>query len=493
MAQETAGTIGIPVLKNEILPYLTDYAKRQERAELYKQKAAAAAAQKAAKEAEYVPEFKSAPGFGYRKLTKQKQDEAMKRALDVVKDQSVPRSEAKRKVGEENLNIQYYGKQDEQLEKEALNELSNINKNTYYTAPNSSFYEWAESQSDYQPTTAFRSAVLSRPEYIDFSKINKKSKDYGIEDISIEDNNGKVTQRLRLSKVYDYKFEDDPNDTFGGTVVPKIVGVNTKEAEKFIESDPELQSAYTQWSKNKKNELMAADQTLAEADAEKIAVDEFMKKSFPDGELKYGKSSTTPRTYRRGGRSGVGRKPAYTQTKAGPRTHEYMTGEGLFASDDVGSPDDIKTEFPSPRDLPAGARIFPLGKDDAFEGNPDFAEKTNDGAFPTKAKVSYDDATETALYFATDVISYKDRRGDNIKIGKGKEIHPTRIKEIEELYRGRATPIKRKRGYEITGNIGGNRIYGFVPEEYADDIRQAIESEKGKTVSTEKKKGGFPK
>lgn len=488
MAQETAGTIGIPVLKNEILPYLTDYAKRQERAELYKQKAAAAAAQKAAKEAEYVPEFKSAPGFGYRKLTKQKQDEAMARALAVVKDQSVPRSEAKRKVGEENLNIQYYGKQDEQLEKEALNELANINKNTYYTAPNSSFYEWAESQPDYQPTTAFRSAVLSRPEYIDFDKINKKSKDFGMEDLTVEE--GGKTQRVRVSKLYNYDFVDNPNDPFGAKV-PKIKEVNGAEAQKFIESDPELESAYTQWSKNRKNELMAANPTLSDAEAEKKSIDEFMKKAFPGGTIKYGQTWDEVRASR--SRSGASRKPAYTQTKAGPRTHEYMTGEGLFASDDVGSPDDIKTEFPSPRDLPAGVRIFPLGKDDAFEGNPDFAEKTNDGAFPTKAKLSYDDATSTVLYFATDNISFKDRRGDNIKIAKGKEIHPTRIREIEELYRGRATPIKRKRGYEITGNIGGNRIYGFVPEEYADDIRQAIESEKGKTVSTPKKKGGFPK
>jgi hypothetical protein len=33
MAQETAGTIGIPVVKNEILPFVVDYAKRKQRAE----------------------------------------------------------------------------------------------------------------------------------------------------------------------------------------------------------------------------------------------------------------------------------------------------------------------------------------------------------------------------------------------------------------------------------------------------------------------------
>ena len=32
MAQETAGTIGIPNIKNEILPYLENYSRRQERA-----------------------------------------------------------------------------------------------------------------------------------------------------------------------------------------------------------------------------------------------------------------------------------------------------------------------------------------------------------------------------------------------------------------------------------------------------------------------------
>jgi hypothetical protein len=66
MAQETAGTIGIPVLKNELLPYLTDYAKRSERAELYKQKAeqraAELAAKKAAEETKFRPEIKSTEG-----------------------------------------------------------------------------------------------------------------------------------------------------------------------------------------------------------------------------------------------------------------------------------------------------------------------------------------------------------------------------------------------------------------------------------------------
>jgi hypothetical protein len=59
MAQETAGTIGIPVLKNEVLPYLTDYAKRQERAQLYKQKAEQRAAELAAKKAAEDAKFKS--------------------------------------------------------------------------------------------------------------------------------------------------------------------------------------------------------------------------------------------------------------------------------------------------------------------------------------------------------------------------------------------------------------------------------------------------
>lgn len=170
-----------------------------------------------------------------------------------------------------------------------------------------------------------------------------------------------------------------------------------------------------------------------------------------------------------------------------------MTGEDSYASADVGETDDVKTEFSSARDLNAGARIFPLGRDDDFKDNTTlFAAKTNDGAYPTKAKVTYDDATKTRLYFATDDISYRDKAGYNIKIDKGKEIHPTRIRGIEEFYRGKATPIKRMEGFEITGRIEGLRIYGFVPMKYADDITQAIAAEKGKMVSPTKKKTGFP-
>ena len=63
MAQETAGTIGIPVLKNEVLPYLADYAKKQERAERLKAARAQKEAELAAKKAsEFRPEIGSTEG-----------------------------------------------------------------------------------------------------------------------------------------------------------------------------------------------------------------------------------------------------------------------------------------------------------------------------------------------------------------------------------------------------------------------------------------------
>lgn len=69
MAQETAGTIGIPALKNEVLPYLADYARRRERAEVAKanqEYRASLLAQKKLQEQEKfaLPEI-TAPGGNY--------------------------------------------------------------------------------------------------------------------------------------------------------------------------------------------------------------------------------------------------------------------------------------------------------------------------------------------------------------------------------------------------------------------------------------------
>lgn len=490
MAQETAGTIGIPVLKNEILPYLTDFAKRRERAELYKQKAEQRAAEleaKRAKEQEITLNLPGATGVGYKRLTDEKIKKEFDEAQAAVADINVPRATARQRAADAKRNIEFYSNRDKQLEKEALDELGSINKNTYYTAPPSSFYDWADKQPDYRPTSEFRASIYSNPSYIDFGKINKKAKDYGMEDITIEDEKGKKTQTLRVSKIFDYEFEDDPSDPFGKAKVPKITGVNVKEAENFIKSDPELSNIYALYGKNRAEQIKSTNPTMSDDEAGAMAIDEFMKKAFPDGRLKYGETFTTPRVIRA---RGEGRKPEINIGTAGARAHEFEVNGG-YEVEDVLNKNDVPYSFPTARELAAGMRIYPLGQLEEFDDVSIFGTEASDGSYPTKAKMVYNDVVETILPFSSADIVYTNPKGEEIQIPKGREIQPTRVKEIEQAYRGRATPISRRKGYEVTGVIGGKRIYGFVPEQYAADIKNDIAAATKKAAP--KKKVGFPK
>ncbi len=65
MAQETAGTIGIPVIKNEILPFVVDYSKRRQRAEeLEARRRYQQALDQAKKEQQLAANFKMETGRG---------------------------------------------------------------------------------------------------------------------------------------------------------------------------------------------------------------------------------------------------------------------------------------------------------------------------------------------------------------------------------------------------------------------------------------------
>jgi hypothetical protein len=104
MAQETAGTIGIPVLKNEVLPYMEYYARRREKAaalDAARQLKAAELEEK--RRAERDKAFQALPGISgnyYSPFLKQQQDERMQQIVAMAADRNVPNSELNRRIAE---------------------------------------------------------------------------------------------------------------------------------------------------------------------------------------------------------------------------------------------------------------------------------------------------------------------------------------------------------------------------------------------------------
>lgn len=305
MAQETAGTIGIPVLKNEVLPYLTDYAKRQERAQLYKQKAeqraAELAAKKAAEDAKYVPEFQAGLGSDmWEHVDRAKNEADIQRGLALAKDQSVPRQQVATASNEINRAVSQRSNISKQLKESTLKTAEDLKKRGWLSGPEYA-YQWARQQQDYKSPEEFSKAVRSNPDLIDFDTIGKKGKEYRLEQYSYRGPQGE-TRQMAISPLFEYKMEKDP---VIGTEVPVVTGVNGVEAQKLIESDPDMKEAFEVFVKSKgekyKNQTFTDPRTgspimLRAEIAEQKAAEDFMENAFGKyGKVKYGQSFQMPR------------------------------------------------------------------------------------------------------------------------------------------------------------------------------------------------------
>ena len=305
MAQETAGTIGIPVLKNELLPYLTDYAKRSERAELYKQKAeqraAELAAKKAAEEAKYVPEFEAGLGSDmWEHVDRAKNEADIQQGLALAKDQSVPRQQVATFTGEINRKVGQRSNISKQLKESTLKTAEEL-KNKYRKVGPEYAYQWARQQQDYRSPQEFAAEVRSNPDLIDFDAIGKKAKEYRQEQYSYRGPQGEE-RKIAISPLFEYKMEKDP---VIGTEVPVVTGINGVEAQKLIESDPDMKESFEVFVKDRG--LKYKEQTFTDPGtgspimlrpeiAEQKAAEEFMENAFGRyGKVKYGQSFQMPR------------------------------------------------------------------------------------------------------------------------------------------------------------------------------------------------------
>jgi len=306
MAQETAGTIGIPVLKNEVLPYLTDYAKRRERAELYKQKAqqraAELAAKKAAEDAKYIPKFDAATGADmWEHVLKPENEKDIQAGLELAKDQNVPRYQVGTYVNEMNRRQTQKADISKQIKEGVLKTADDLSKTKFVKITPDYGYKWAKTKNALTGPEVFAQEALADPNIIDFDAIGKFGKDYKVADYTYRDKGGN-TKVVKMSPLFDYKYKKDP---ILGTEVPEVVGVNGLEAQKLIESNPDLQNAFKVWVGNRAKEYQSTrtfidpntgSPTMIRPElAQDQAAKEFMEQSFGKyGKIEYGKEFAMP-------------------------------------------------------------------------------------------------------------------------------------------------------------------------------------------------------
>jgi hypothetical protein len=498
MAQETAGTIGIPVIKNEVLPALENYARRQERYGRLKAaqeaKAAEAAAKKAAEDAKFVPKFESSRGGLFSHVTEAKQKQRINQALDIYRDPNTAQQAKILTANEANRLNMDDADYEKQLETAIYKTAEDLQKNRLRKVGTDVVRSWASQQQDYTSPEDFAKQVRSNPDLIDFDAIGKRGKGYKQARYSIEAPGGGTTKQVEMSPLFEYKWEKDP---FTGGEVPVVTGVNGIEAQKLIDSDPDIREAYDVFVKSKGATPEAARQ--------------FMENSFGKyGTIKYGQQFTMPKK----GGAGRGGGDQFTMsiaTPAGLGAHQFeveaLSGKGAnikgvqqSQTGEVGGKDDQTYSYEKEYVHPANKKVRLLQQYDKGTLG-DYLEETVDGQYLLKSGFNYSNPTERTLYFADEDIyfggtkdgpSYKNGVRQNwTRIKKGKEI-PTATAEnliAQAKKAGKKSGVVKDVGYEITANMytgeeGEDKkrpiVKMFIPKANAGEIKKHIEMEQQK-------------
>lgn len=526
MAQETAGTIGIPVIKNEILPALDNYARRQERYERLKAaqeaKAAEAAAKKAAEDAKFVPKFESSSGDMFGHITKANSDNRIKGALDIYRDPNAAQQTKMLTAYEANRMNMDDADLDKQLTAKILKTTEDL-KNRYRKVGTDYAYQWGKQQKEYRTPEQFAQEVRSNPDLIDFDAIGKTAKEYKASDYSYRDKDG-VTKTIKMSPLFEYKLEKDP---FVGTEVPKVVGVNGVEAQALIESNPDIKEAFDVWTKNRANQYQTnrtfydpttgSPMMIRPELAEDQAAKEFMEQTFGKyGTVKYGQQFSMPR---KGGGGGGGKTPVNIESNAGLRSVDFPVynnnGEVIYGAD--GKPKtqqatvgNAKTDriwsFSKEYNFGANVPVYlmqnpeDIGLDDGVMNM--YLAKKPDGAYTLKTGFKYSNPIKSSVYFAKeDIKFYGQNKGSGYIVKKGTPL--TNETALNLIRQGRKKEVDLRDGYEVTANMAvpyeieesdtkagittkervRPSVKLFIPEENAGAIKGHINLEKQKAKS----------
>ena len=528
MAQETSGTISKTILKNEMLPMLLNEQKRADRAYAYeeqaKRKAAELAAKKAAEDSKFVPKFESSSGDLFGHITKANADNRIKGALDIYRDPSSPQQTKMLTAYEANRMNMDDADLDKQLTAKIYKSAEDISKNRFRKVGTDYISNWGKNQQNYATPEQFAKEALADPNLIDFDAIGKTAKEYKTSDYTYRDKGGNQ-KVVKMSPLFDYKFEKDP---ILGTEVPVVTGVNGAEAQKLIESNSDIQDAFKVWVGNRAKEYkdnrtfidpVTGSPTMIRPDlAEDQAAKEFMEQSFGKyGTIKYGQQFAMPK---KSGAGGGGAEDQFTMsisTPAGQGTHKLNVQALNYVTDpitkvrklvptpqsqivNVGSKDDQTFAYDKEYSHPGNKKVRLLGQySDALT---EYLEPTPDGGYLLKAGFNYSNPTKRTLYFADkDLYFGGDEKGPYVRNGvrmnwtmvkKGDEVSPeSALKRIADAKKtGKPSGVIEEPGYEVTANMYTGEdgdvdkkrpnVPIFIPLASAGEIKKHIQAEQQK-------------
>lgn len=525
MAQETAGTIGIPVLKNEVLPYLTDYAKRQERAQLYKQKAEQRAAELAAKKAgemeKYVPPALATAEGGYWNPWINKQ---MKVEAEAAKEKiKVARTPAEGGAAAEEFNrkykaYNYSGNQETERQKENIKSLRDTGYNVDENALAQYYGEQAETNPNFAGTNHivnFKEWVKARPEkYINPAVVGTNLlKQYEPVSVGIKTKEGKDE-----SFTYNPLFEPERvKDPLTGANIFRAQKPNLIKFEEALRGNENLREAAEAYIQPVANRVKAANPGMSSTEAYTLGLEEFLNKALPQGRAKetYDYSEFKPRTGG-GGRSqktpiNIASKnvavrsldtPTYTNNVINPTRQQISIGdpktdeEYTYSRSYQLNPNIPVYLLQAPEDILASQLDITDDQTKQKVMNQYLAGRP-DGRYTIKTGFEYTNPIKSTVYFADQDIFL---RGSNppatsYTIKKGTPLD--NVTALNLIRQGRTKEVKKQSGYEVTAEMAvpfetkkGDVIEKvrpsvkiFIPEGNAASIKKHIDMEKRKADS----------
>jgi hypothetical protein len=530
MAQETAGTIGIPVLRNEVLPYLTDYAKRRERAELYKQKAEQRAAELAAKKAgemeKYTPPSLETAKGGYWNPYIKKRLEAEKN-LAVQRMASAKSPVEKFSIAEDYntiaKDINYAGDFETQKQKDNLKALQQSGYIADENALSQYYVEQAESNPNFDKVNHianFKEWVKSRPDkYINPAAIGTNLlKQYEPVSVGIKTKAGKDE-----SFIYNPLFEPERvKDPLTGANIFRAQKPNLIKFEEALKGNENLREAAEAYIQPIANRVKASNPGMSSTEAYTIGLTDFLDKALPQGRAKetYDYSEYKPRTG--GGRAG-GKTPINITTKniavRSLDTPTYSKGPNGVINPtrqqiSVGDPKtDEEYTYSRSYQLNPNIPVYLMqAPEDILASQLDISDEATkqkimnqyltrrtDGMYTIKTGFEYTNPIKSTVYFADQDIFL---RGSNppatsYTIKKGTPLdNETGLSLIKQ---GRQKEVKKQQGYEVTAEMAvpyetkkGDVIEKvrpsvkiFIPGKNAGSIMRHIDMEKQKAKSFE--------
>jgi hypothetical protein len=522
MAQETAGTIGIPVLKNEVLPYLTDYSKRKERAEFYKQKAEQRAAELAAKKEseleKYIPPaFETAKGGYWQPAIKQRMEGELKNTLQRISSAKTPaeKSKASEDYSAIMKELNYGGELETQKQKENLKAL----QDSGYVADENALSQYYRDQAATNPKffetnhiTGFQKWLQNNPEkYINPAAIGtsllKQFKPQNIE----------VTNRNRETEKFEYNPLFTPERKYDNVAKAEVISadkVNPDAAFKALQSNKTLLGAAEKYIQNEAQKIKTPG--MSDTEAYTLATDRFFGEALQQGRggQKYDYSLQF-----KGARSGGGGKPPIEISSKSPGVRSIEFKVTPYNPKDarkvqqasVGTPDDVEHTYSKPYAFNANVPVFLMQNPDDLGTIDKYFGQKPDGSYTLKAGFEYQSPIESTVYFADKDIRFYGPTGkveDSYVVKKGT---PLDNETALSLIRQKKTDLVKKRnGYEVTGTMNvplENEKTGdvkevrrpvvrmFIPKENAASIDKHILMEKRKVnafeASSPKEAGEF--